>query len=215
MSDQSAAKPAQGTYERDQVVKIISSVVSKIEQNESGASQAVLAELHDLQKIIQEARRELGSARPSDIKDKFIPSATDELDAIIEATASATGDIMDSCDVIQEKAGDVGGEAGQAIGDEVIKIYEACSFQDITGQRITKVVSTIKSIEERVDKLLATLGNKAPGMDQTSAQAAEAAESIAKKQDRYQDYLNGPQLEGQGVGQDDIDKILAEFDNQD
>jgi len=208
-----AQKPAPQSYERDQVVKIISSVMAKVEGAETEAQKAIFEELSNLRSIIQEARNELGSARPSDIKDKFIPSATDELDAVIEATAKATGDIMDSCDAIQENADKAGGEPGEAINNEVMKIYEACSFQDITGQRINKVVTTIKTIEERVDKLLATLGNKAPGMDQTSAAAAEAKESISKKQDKYEGYLNGPQLEGQGVGQDDIDKILAEFDN--
>ena len=42
--------------------------------------------------------------------------------------------------------------------DAVTRIYEACSFQDITGQRITKVVTTLKVIEEKVAHIISTFG---------------------------------------------------------
>ena len=35
----------------------------------------------------------------------------------------------------------------------VTRIYEACSFQDITGQRIGKVVTALKAIEGRVQQV--------------------------------------------------------------
>jgi chemotaxis protein CheZ len=142
--------------------------------------------------------------RPSDINDKHIPTATDELDAVVEATAEATGAIMDSCDVIMEKASAVGGENGDAMVNEVTKIYEACSFQDITGQRITKVVKTLKDIEAKVEKLLAVVSHKMPGSAEEDG-GDEGGNGDAA-------LLNGPQLPGSGISQDDIDKLLAEFD---
>jgi len=36
--------------------------------------------------------------------------------------------------------------------------FEACSFQDITGQHIQKVVGTLTSIEDRISGLLGTHG---------------------------------------------------------
>ena len=42
--------------------------------------------------------------------------------------------------------------------DAVTQIYEACSFQDITGQRITKVVTTLKAIEGKVAHIISTFG---------------------------------------------------------
>ena len=190
-------------YEKDQVVKIINSVISKVEQAGEVSRDTIFKELSDLQKVIEEARSEIGAARPSDIKEKHIPTATDELDAVVEATAEATGTIMDCCDVIQEKAGAVGGENGDAIGNEVIKIYEACSFQDITGQRITKVETTLKTIEEKVGKLVDILASRMPveeGEDQGDTRTGDEA------------LLNGPAMPDKAITQDDIDKLLEDFD---
>lgn len=185
---------------KERIVKVISSVIEKVGKNEQVSLNMILGEMRELLIIIEETRSELGSARPSEIKGKHIPGATDELDAIVEATSEATGSIMDSCDVIQEKAAEVEGEAGDAIVNEVMKIYEACSFQDITGQRVSKVVKTFNEIEEKIDKLVSVLGIK-----------GEASEDIDTRVGDER-LLNGPQLAGEGISQDDIDKLLAELD---
>jgi chemotaxis protein CheZ len=83
-----------------------------------------------------------------------------------------------------------------------MKIFEACSFQDITGQRISKVVGTLREIEGAVDKLLNLFG---PG-------DADPLPEMEDTRSEDEQLLNGPQLDGQGVSQDDIDKLLAEFD---
>lgn len=197
------------SFERDQVVKIINSVISKVEHSGDDSTNLIFKELQDLQKIIEEARAEIGSARPADISEKHIPTATDELDAVVGATAEATGTIMDCCEVIQEKAGEAG-EAGNAIMDETMKIFEACSFQDITGQRITKVVKTLKDIEVKVAKLMDILGTQIPGApDDGSAAAAGEEEDTRSVEEKL---LNGPQLPGNAISQDDIDKLLEEFE---
>lgn len=193
----------QQSYGREQVVQIINSVVSKIEHvgGEATASN-LFKELKSLQTIIEEARNEIGSARPGDINDKHIPTATDELDAVVEATAEATGTIMDCGEIIMEKAAEAG-EAGDAITAEVMKIFEACSFQDITGQRITKVVNTLKTIEEKVTKLVDILGQKIPINDQGEEEDTRTVE---------EKLLNGPQMPDKAITQDDIDKLLEGFD---
>ncbi|MGH1403512.1 MAG: protein phosphatase CheZ [Alphaproteobacteria bacterium] len=193
--------PAQeNSNKRERIVKIISSVIDKVGQNEQVSLNAILTELRDLLLVIEETRTELGMVRPNDIKGKHIPGATDELDAIISATSEATGTIMDCCDVIQEQAASAGGEAGDSITNEVMKIYEACSFQDITGQRVSKVIKTFQDIENKIDKLVGALG-----IDH---------DEIPEEDEREGDerLLNGPQLTDQAISQDDIDKLLAEFD---
>jgi len=204
MSENLAVKQAEeGTSKRDKLVKIIGSMLDKVEKAGSLTRESIFQELKDLKKVIEDSRREIGIARPGDIRTKDIPTATDELDAVVEATAEATAAIMDACDAIQTAAGGVEGETATKINDEVMKIYEACSFQDITGQRITKVVKTLKNIEERVGHLISLLGDK----------AANAGE---EEDNRVGDakLLNGPQLPPQAVSQDEIDKLLAELDGQ-
>ena len=201
MSEQAKQKggaPSSGPYERDQVIKIINSVIAKV-KSEGNASDAVYKEIHDLKSIIEEARLEIGSTRPDDISGKHIPAATDELDAIVMATAEATGTIMDSCETIQKAFDKMDPGMASALEGQVTKIFEACSFQDITGQRITKVVKTLKKIDEKITALLEVLGSKAPGYEESG-------------EDEETSLLSGPQLPGKGVSQDDIDKLLAQFD---
>lgn len=185
---------------KDRIVAIISSVVNKVGHDDKVSLTAIMTELRDLLIVIEETRQDLGMVRPTDITGEHIPGATDELDAIVESTSEATGAIMDCCDVIQEKAGGIGGENGDAITAEVMKIFEACSFQDITGQRVSKVVKTFRDIEEKIDKLVNVLGVKTSDILSEDLRGTDEA------------LMNGPQLSGQGVSQDDIDKLLAELD---
>ncbi|MFK7838834.1 MAG: protein phosphatase CheZ [Bdellovibrionales bacterium] len=194
------------SFERDQVVQIVKSVIAKVENKDDDANAAIFAELQGLQKIIEETRQQIGAARPADISDKHIPAATDELDAVVDSTAEATGTIMDASEAIMEKAGLVDGENGEAITKEVMKIFEACSFQDITGQRITNVVKTLKTIEEKVDNMINIIGSR--------VHSIECSEKLPPEEDtRTEDekLLNGPQMADKAITQDEIDKLLSDL----
>ena len=85
--------------------------------------------------------------------------------------------------------------------DATTRIYEACSFQDITGQRINKVVGTLKTIEAKVVQIVATFGNgDRETLDEFAGVATDAA------------LLNGPQHPAVAMDQSDIDKLLASFE---
>lgn len=184
-------------YKRDQVVTIISSVLEKIERTQP-VPLDVVNEIRDLHDLIQQTRADLAQARPQDINGTMVPNATDELDEVVEETAKATDAIMDACDVMQSL--DIPEPYKSAVVDQVTKIYEACSFQDITGQRIRKVVRTLRDIEGRIDNLLVAFP------------AGEGEKDAVKESGSVSPLLNGPQLGGQGVSQDEIDKLLASFD---
>ena len=180
--------------ERDKVVKIINSVIEKVQKVDDGTRTSLYHEIKSL--------HEISFARPADISGKHIPNATDELDAVVTATAEATSTIMDSCEIMQSHFSKLDPAVSEEFEREVMKIYEACSFQDITGQRITKVVKTLRDIDEKVTKILGLFGDK---LLQSSGEAEDTRQGDAV-------LLNGPQLPGQGVTQADIDKLLAEFD---
>lgn len=210
MSDLMPADEDEQSFERDQVIKIINSVIEKVEHAEDESASVIYQELRELQNIIEEARSAIGATRPDDIKDKHIPIATDELDAVVESTAEATGAIMDAAEFIMEKAGEVGGEQGDAITNEVMKIFEACSFQDITGQRITNVVKTLKEIESKVSKMIAIISSRLPGIKRDGDDdGIGGAEVDTKPEDDL--LLNGPQMPDKAITQDDIDKLLSDF----
>jgi chemotaxis protein CheZ len=155
--------------------------------------------LAKLATIIENARRDIASLRPDEIRQKHLPSATDELDAIVAATATATGDILDAAEKISAMADAVG---SSKLMDEVTRIFEACSFQDITGQRITKVVRTLKEIETKVADLVRAFG---------SLDAAAGTATGVNGDGRTGDaaLLNGPQLPANAQSQADIDAIFG------
>ena len=151
----------------------------------------------DLANFITAARSEIAEIRPNDLKQEKLPRAGKELDAIVEATETATNQIMNATEAIMSaKVTDA-----DVVNDACMEIFEACSFQDITGQRISKVVSTLNYIEEYLARL-----TKAWGHHMDSAQKA-AGTSV---EDEDASLLNGPALEGEGVNQQDIDSLFDE-----
>ena len=165
----------------------------------------VYHELEALARYIERAKHEISTVRCEDIRAKHIPTASLELDAIGSHLEEATGVILDSCERLQAVAARAGAEASAAISDEVTRIYEACSFQDIAGQRLTKVVKTLHTIEDRIGRVLAALGHDLlePAPAGTRSPATPAA---ARGDDGL---LNGPQPPGAGNSQADIDALFA------
>ena len=168
-------------------------------------------ELLGLFERIQTIRREIASIRrPGDPKDRFA-TMSDELDAIVEATETATNGIMESAEAIDSIVLSLRPEITDPamasrldpVPDHIGRIFEACSFQDITGQRITKVVKTLQYIEERVNNLIQAWGEDALA----SVEDRDDTEAMAPDDERR--LLHGPQLQGEGVSQSDVDAMLA------
>ncbi|HEY0836112.1 MAG TPA: protein phosphatase CheZ [Azospirillum sp.] len=193
---------------RDEVAAIVREVVASMGGDMSGDDLKLYAELEDLARYIADAKAELAALRPGEIRDEHIPTATDELDAVVGATEQATFAIFDACDIVSAVSGTVDAETAAKLTDAVTRIYEACNFQDVTGQRITKVVRTLKHIEVRVDALLAVFGEEA----RHAATPATPASAETPPADAEAALLNGPALPGNANDQDEIDRLLASFD---
>lgn len=161
---------------------------------------AVTAELTAIADEISRMKVDIAHLRANDMKVNRIPEAGRELDAIVEATESATVTIMEAAEMIMS-ADTTDPQAYQAlVNDKMIAIFEACAFQDITGQRISKVVHTLNYIDERVTAFIERL------------RLAEELEAPAVETDsdrRCRELiLHGPQHAGEGVSQDEIDQML-------
>ncbi len=197
--------PTDRPYTRQEVVEILKSAVGRVGDDDAGK---LRTQLSDLANYMDTLRHELAQLRSIEISHNHIPAATDELDAVIAETAAATGTIMDACERLQTHANDAPDDLRNAVESEVTAIFEACSFQDITGQRISKVVKALKNIENKVSDILSALGHTAHKADQ----AAAAASASQKAPTGDAALLNGPQLSGKAISQDEIDKLLASFD---
>jgi len=185
----------------DVIADVVRAVLATMSGDLSAQETSLLAEVEQLGKTIANAKAEIAALRVDDITQDHIPFATDELDAIVEHTATATNAILSSCETLDTVAGSLSGEAATRLQDATTRIYEACSFQDITGQRITKVVGTLKVIEAKVAQIVATFGGTAPQADGGFNQSASETS-----------LLNGPQHPTVAMDQSDIDRLLASFE---
>ena len=193
------------TPSMDTVVDVVDAILSSMQGDFSASGAGLLAEIEDLARTIATAKAEIAALRVDDITTSHIPSATDELDAIVAHTAAATDGILEVCETLDDVAGELarsGGTLGEAsagkLQEATTRIYEACSFQDITGQRISKVVATLKAIDRKVATIMATFGNRT------------APDDSAPELDVM--LLNGQQLPAVAMHQTDIDQLLASFD---
>ena len=191
----------------DEVAEVVASIMATMEGDVTPVDLTVYRELDDLAKYIRTAKLEIAALCPDDIRHEHFPAATDQLDAIVAATEEATGTILDATEKIDAEASNLG---AQQITDQVIRIFEACGFQDITGQRISKVVITLKHIEEHLDQLVSVFGDEVRRSGAASTQDTKQGTKPAVVDEN--DLLSGPQLSGSGNNQEEIDALLAGFD---
>jgi chemotaxis protein CheZ len=163
-------------------------------------------EIRAMSLAIQQTKSEIAALRPNNSEDDRLMVVTQELDAIVTATEGATNTILEAAEKVDALAEQIEGmgtdsashQTASDIRDTVVTMFEACNFQDITGQRISKVVKTLQFIEERVNKMIEIWG--AEGFADVGHSQEEIDEEAA--------LLNGPQLANQGVTQADIDKLF-------
>jgi chemotaxis protein CheZ len=191
--------------EPEMVVDVVRAVLATMQGDLSAHETALLSEVEELGKMIASARREIAALEVEDITQSHIPAATDELDAIVAHTAAATNIILEVCETLDNLATGDQGETAVALQDATTRIYEACSFQDITGQRITKVVAALKSIDAKVAQIVAAFGGRA-------GPSVPAPASVVPNSVDPAVIMHGPQLPATAMGQSDIDALLASFD---
>lgn len=190
----------------DKIAEVVRAVLDTVTGDISSHDLKLYRELESLAEYIHAAKAEIAALRPGDIKNQFIASATDELDAIVGATEAATNEIMDSAERLENLATLMEPEIAERMTEITTRIFEACTFQDITGQRITKVVKMLKEIEARVETLVKAFGQEMESSPPAAGQETEKAPATDE------DLLNGPQLPTAAADQAEIDRLLASFD---
>lgn len=164
-----------------------------------------------------------GNGHDADGAKRLLAETSKRLDEVLLETERAAEDIMDRVERQMERqartqqllaglrdklpADPAVGEliaADRSLGDDLMAMMTALSFQDLTGQRIKRIIDAIKRIETIVFDLYLSSGlmlkarEDAPEKDVQSLKA-EAAKTVSE--------LKGPQLEG--ASQTDVDSLLA------
>ena len=155
---------------------------------------------------VEQTKKEIATLITQNTKDDRLATAARELQAVVRATEGATFSIIDIAERVDELLHDLKSHTGDSavvatadeIGETTTDLYEACNFQDITGQRIKKVVNTLQFVEERLAAMIDIWGADTLAVMDTSNGGLDDKGKL----------LKGPQLEEDAIAQEDIDKLF-------
>jgi len=173
---------------------------------------AMRSELDVMKEAITRTKLEIATLYRSENTGKGMRRVAGELDAVVDSTEQATSTILGAIEEIETNASMLramtttmaGRENIDAILDRVVVAFEACNFQDLTGQRIHKIVGVLKFIEEHLDRMIEAWG----GLDSFSEMLGVSGGKIDIEDENS--LLNGPKLDGDigHVDQGDIDALF-------
>lgn len=174
----------------------------------------VRVEIAQMVRSIGRAKSEIAAIKNPVMGRDEMEKASLQLEEITKATEEATHEIMSATDDVEQilkqihshtvEDPDVTPLIDQA-GERLIAIIEACAFQDLTGQRVTQVVRTLRFIESRVLAIIDIWGLDAFKDVEIPDESGSGADAEVSEED---ELLNGPALGGQGLSQADIDALF-------
>jgi len=181
-----------------------------------------------LKQIYQEVKAARGGTEIKSIEadidpEELFSETSDQLDAVLRTTEKAAVEIIDIVEKLQELQGTVativksfesGGvtkadreqlkDINMTLGMDLSNIMVSLSFQDLTGQRIKKIINSIRQIEKIVREVMLSTGlmirhrQDEPDKDLESLSQDAKTEASSK--------LEGP---SEGTNQGDVDDLLA------
>jgi chemotaxis protein CheZ len=182
--------------------------------------------LQDIYKEIVQAAKTEGDASRSDRNqaDQLFQEAAQQLDKILQTTESATTEIMDIVEKHMDLQADAVGildnlengtaapedvarlrDANGALGEDLMRIMTTLSFQDLTGQRIKRIIEAIKKVEQIVLDLYLSTGLQIKAQAEAPDRAIDELKAEAKQK---VSELKGPQTK---VQQGDVDDLLKQL----
>jgi chemotaxis protein CheZ len=160
-------------------------------------------DFHQIMEKISETRDDMQLLNTKEDVDP-LSSAENELKLVVKATEDATNRIMEAAETIMTADPQDPATYHMTVESNIMEIFEACSFQDITGQRINRVVETLDFVDYRIHKIANFLGieneKERRDFDETAF-----LERLQRKDDLI---LHGPQDEAEAVSQNDIDNLF-------
>lgn len=191
------------------------------------APSAMNDDILEMARAIARTERDIRALRKHDGNTHHI-SASDELDAVVSTTEQATSTILSAAERVQEQAWTMRERGGdEAECDQLdhcaTEIYTACGFQDLTAQRIRKVIGTVRFLDTRIKAMLTAAGLEAEiesGLEQeTSTEQGLRAADIwmseahqAEIDDTFEFFTPAAQVEPTMVGAElmDLDDEILE-----
>lgn len=168
----------------------------------NGVDTSVYAEFREMAEYLARAKAEIMALQPHELKQEKLPRAGRELSAIVSQTEEATHQIMQAAEELMNADCESLEDYRRLIDSKVTEIFEACSFQDITGQRIAKVIETLSFIDKRLSDLAAVTEDHVASASVTRGADTRLWDGEERR------LMNGPSLDGDGVDQEQVDALL-------
>lgn len=156
-------------------------------------------DLMDMAATIAQTKLDIAAIAPRPGQDGHISMVANELDSIVTATEMATYEILQGAEGVQEVAwsmrqSGIDAYLSKELEARATEIFSACEFQDLTGQRIVKVVQVLNYIEERLNSMIGIWGDET-----LIAQAAMSPELS---------ITDSPLQPGVAISQYDVDELM-------
>lgn len=212
---------ASGDDRLNEILSAIKKLQKDVKENSSGKMQfnaELMKEYEEARKLrheidsiyqaIDQTKREIATIHEGSLSGDRMTTVTGELDAVVNGTEEATEAILSAAEDIDANACDLAAslsgpqhDLANDIHERATQLFEACNFQDLTGQRITKVVNTLQFIEDRVIRMMDIWG----GID-----AFKEIESDMPLREGDDALLHGPghSDDPDRIAQDDIDSLF-------
>jgi len=183
-----------------------------VQNRETHEKDRLRMDLMEMARAISRTKSEIASLRPQGTDNNELGVASEALDAIVRTTERATSDILEAAEHVQEAAWTLREEgANEAMCDELDRratdIYTACSFQDLTAQRTTRIVNTLRYLEGRIEAMIEIWGEpEGQGESGTEAATEGAGAGAAGRARDLSDSLD----DFNGLCQDGIDGMIID-----
>ncbi|AWB24155.1 hypothetical protein DA075_27465 [Methylobacterium currus] len=150
-------------------------------------------DLIEMAKAISRTKSEIAAIHTPDQDQSQLGAASEALDGIVRTTERATSDILQAAEEVQEVAWtlrETGADSRvcDRLDQNATQIYTACSFQDLTAQRTSRIVNTLRYLEQRLTAMI---------------------EIWASEDDPPAPAAHRPEVRETTLDQDDVDEIVA------
>lgn len=167
------------------------------------------SEIENLLRYVERLRQEVaGATKPNEERKSSFHSMSEQLTAIAQSTEEASHVILESSETIagysdqlnEMVEDEAAKELCEKIASESMRAMEACSFQDLTGQRVTRILSSLRFVEDRVNAMVELCGQEA---------IEKMSQELADQEPEPEDVImHGPQSPGASISQDEIDALF-------
>lgn len=193
----SIAREDRGDISLVELLGLSKLMIQSLESLIAGHDDELGGDVKSIARHIERTQVELGQIPPRTATESVLPDADDDLREVVRSTESATQTILEQAErIMAADAEDI--DAYRRVVDEsVVSIFEACCFQDLTGQRIRRVVDTLAYINQHINHVMSVI----EGSERSRA---------AVRLRGGNELLNGPLSEDEAISQDAADTLFRD-----